>query len=406
MRPFLVVAFLTACQRPPESHDDSASADTDTAPTIDTDDPGSPFGLPPVDDTCRGRFPTKRPDDVTLARLVGTWTGFNGSGGTTTLTLGPDGQYSWVSDAGDYDLRDEGGTWSAIAFGGRFALVLGSDAVVPFRLDGDMLVVENLDVGPEDLQLAGGVGAASAPRLDPPTPSGAWCAATAAPWEPTHPWAEQPQPGALELRPDGSVVASWPDGCRAEGGSWAVWRDDPEAAPRLQWWLTAPCAERGGTSWVGDLDLSGGWIGGDGDSWWPATTAAAPAVVDGSTPTFRLFGETPRTANVAVPFTLDLTLRHRTGNSPVVDRARLVQVTGDDTTVDLAVANLGGIELNADDVLDSNDQTTLRLVWSPTAAQVGRDPLQVRIDWRAYGSEAFETLDIPLALWVTVEAAP
>ena len=405
MRPSLLLALLAACQSPAESDPDAPGADTDIAETHDTDVPAPPFGLPPVDDACRARFPAGRPDDLTLARLVGTWTGYNGSGGTTSLTLGADGRYSWVSDADDYDLRDESGTWSAFASGERSALVLGADAVVPFRLDGDALVVENLDVAPGDLRLTGGAGAATAPLLGAPAPTTAWCAATGSSWQPTYPWSEQRKPDTVELRTDGSVAASWVGGCLGEGGGWAVWHDDPSLPPRLEWWVTAPCPEGGGSWWVGDLDLSAGWIGRDGDTWWPSSGSSDTAVVDGTSPTFRLFGTAPRTAQVGVPFTLDLTLRHRRGSSPVVDRARLVLRTSEDSTTDLAVTELGGIDLNADDVLSDNDETPLRLTWSPTAAQAGRVALQVRIDWRPYGGEEFATFDVPLALWVNVAPA-
>jgi hypothetical protein len=128
--------------------------------------------------------------------------------------------------------------------------------------------------------------------------------------------------------------------------------------------------------------------------------------VDGTSPTFRLFGETPRTARVGVPFPLDLTLRHRHGSGPVVDRVQLVQVLDDDTKLDLAVADLGGLELDADDVLPGNDEVPVRLTWVPDDAQIGPVALQVRVAWRAYGYEDFASVDVPLALWVGVSAAP
>jgi hypothetical protein len=404
LRCLVLLTVLAACRAAGDPHADDATSVDSEAGAVDSDVVVWPFGLPPVDDACRSRFPSERPDDAVLARLIGTWTGFNGSGGDTRLTLGGDGRYAWVSDAGDVDLRDAAGRWSAFAADDRSALVLDDD-VVPFRFDDEALYVENLEVGPGELRLTGGDGAASPPRIDPLTPPVAWCAATAEGWRPTHPWAERPKPDMLELRPDGSVAAAWSDGCRAEGGSWAVWQDDAALAPQLQWWLQAPCPEPHATSWVGDLDLSDGWIGSGDDTWWRASTSSTSAIVDDHDATFRLFGETPPEARVGTPFTLSLTLRHVHDDSPVVDRARLVQLLGEDDAADLAVADLGGVEISADDVLPNNEEVPVRLTWTPTAAQVGRDALQVRIDWRPYGREEFATFDVPLALWVDVADA-
>lgn len=401
MRPLPLLLALTACQATdPASDTDGPPADTDVVD--DTDAPGWPFGLPPVDEACRARFPSDRPDATTLARLVGTWTGFNGASGQTTLTLGADGTYHWVSDAGDYDLRDEAGTWSAVSANDRMLLVFDDVATAPAHLDGDDLIVENLD-NPQwiPLRLSGGAGAGTAPTLATPQPPLAWCAATADAWRPTQPWAERPQPAALSLLPDGSVSADWADGCHAEGGGWAVRRDDPMAAPSLQWSLSAPCAARGGSSWSGDLDLSEGWIGDGEDAWWPASAAPDAVVVDGRSDHLRLFGAATAELRVGAQFQLDLTLQPRRTTAATVDRVHLVEVRSEGRFTDLAVAELGGVDLDASDVLDDNDSVPVRLIWTPSSA--GPHTLALHVDWREYGFPQFATVDVPLTLWVQVE---